>query len=68
MQQRALGSGRSWQTEGGHPKGNSFSSGAGWGLLAELEAIPGSKVGQRSGPAECAGREEVCSSPGHPLW
>lgn len=45
-QQRALGSGGSWQAVGGHPKGNSFSSGAGRGPLAEPEAILGSQPGQ----------------------
>ena len=44
-QQRALGSGGSGQAVGGHPKGNSFSSGAGRGLLVEPEAIPGSQAG-----------------------
>lgn len=39
VQQRALGSEGSWEAAGGQPNGNSFSSGAGRGSLAELEAI-----------------------------
>lgn len=48
-QQRGLGSGGSWQAVGGHPKGNSFSSGAGRGLLPAPEAILGSQAGCRCG-------------------
>lgn len=48
-QQTGPGSGGSWQAVGGHPKGNSFSSGAGRGLLAEPEAIPGSQAGRGCG-------------------
>lgn len=77
VQQRALGSDGSWQTVGGHPKGNSFSSGAGRGLLAEPEAILGSHAGQGArlsssgegtSPVESVLREEVSSGVGHPLW
>lgn len=77
MQQRALGSGGSWQAVGGHPKGNSFSSGAGRVPLAEPEAILGSQPGQggrlsSSGEGtslvESVLRAEVSSGVGHPLW
>lgn len=77
VQQRALGSDGSWQTVGGHPKGNSFSSGAGRGLLAEPEAILGSHAGQGArlsasgdgtSPVESVLREEMSSGVGYPLW
>lgn len=76
MQQRALGSDGSWQTVGGHPKGNSFSSGAGRGLLAEPEAILGllagqegrlSSSGEGTRPVESVLREEVNSGVDSPL-
>lgn len=63
-QQGALGSGGSWQAVGGHPKGNSFSSGAGRGLLAGPEAILGSQVyatvGRRPAVEAAEGRGEFC--------
>lgn len=77
MQQRALGSDASWQTVGGHPKGNSFSSGAGRGLLDEPEAILGSHAGQGvrlissaewTSPVESVLNEEVSPGVGHSLW
>lgn len=77
VQQRALGSDGSWQTVGGHPKGNSFSSGAGRGLLAEPEAILGFHAGQGvrlissaewTSPVESVLNEEVSPGVGHSLW